>query len=92
MSLSHADLRGLSRARLEVKNRFGLACLKRRLRRQGPRVFDCQLPISKSTSLLQISVELVAFPIDSRSSMPDALAWLDNTEEVSAKCVDYVIR
>ena len=54
MHLSHAHLRGLSRAHPEVAKRFDLSCLKRQPRRQGSKV--CQLQISKSIRLLQMSV------------------------------------
>ena len=79
--LSRALLRGLLRARWKVTKRFGLSCLKRQLRRQGSRVFDCQLQISKSTSLLQMSVkpirELQTFNF--LQSLPPELSSWSNT-------------
>ena len=49
-------LRSLSRTQWEATKGFDLSCLKRQLRTQGSRVFDCQLQVSKRPSLLQMNV------------------------------------
>ena len=54
--LSCAHLIGLFLVHCEVTKGFDLSYLKRQLRRQESRVFDCQLQISESTNLLQMSI------------------------------------